>query len=79
MTRFWSVLQHVAWEGPGLVAVEAEARGLRMDARCLDRGASIPRPEEVEGLVVMGGPMGALARTPAGCVDRPPWAGARRY
>lgn len=59
MTRFWSILQHVAWEGPGLVATEAEARGLHTDIRRLDLGASIPRPDEVEGLVVMGGPMGA--------------------
>jgi len=58
-TRSWSVLQHVAWEGPGLLAAEAEARGLRLDIRRLDLEASIPRPDEVEGLVVMGGPMGA--------------------
>ena len=59
MTRFWSVLQHVAWEGSGLVAAEAEARGLGMDIRCLDLEASTPHWDEVAGLVVMGGPMGA--------------------
>jgi len=59
MTRSWAVLQHVAWEGPGLIATEAEERGLSIDIRRLDLGASIPRVDEVAGLVVMGGPMGA--------------------
>ncbi len=59
MARSWSVLQHVAWEEPGLIATEAEARGLSIDIRRLDLGASIPRVDEVAGLVVMGGPMGA--------------------
>ena len=58
MTRPWTILQHVAWEGPGLIAVEGKARGLCMDTRRLDLAAGIPQPEEVEGLVVMGGPMG---------------------
>ena len=55
----WIVLQHVAWEGPGLIAFEAKARGLCLDVRRLDRGDSIPDPDRVDGLVVMGGPMGA--------------------
>ena len=59
MTRPWTILQHVAWEGPGLIAAEAEARGLLIETRRLDRAARIPEPDEVEGLVVMGGPMGA--------------------
>lgn len=59
MTRSWTILQQVAWEGPGLIAAEAEAHGLRTDIRRLDLEARIPEPEEVEGLVVMGGPMGA--------------------
>jgi GMP synthase-like glutamine amidotransferase len=59
MMGSWAVLQHVAWEGPGLIAAEAEARGLSIDIRRLDLGASIPRVDEVAGLVVMGGPMGA--------------------
>jgi len=57
MMGSWAVLQHVAWEVPGLIATEAEARGL-IDIRRLDLGASIPRLDEVAGLVVMGGPMG---------------------
>jgi GMP synthase (glutamine-hydrolysing) len=59
MIRHWSILQHVAWEGPGLIAVEAQARGLHIDVRPLHLGASIPEPDEVQGLIVMGGPMGA--------------------
>ena len=55
----WLVLQHVAWEGPGLIAAEAEARGLRTDVRLMESGARIPAPDEIEGLIVMGGPMGA--------------------
>ena len=55
----WTILQHVAWEGPGLIAAEAQARGLQTDTRRLDLGAGLPRPDDVEGLVVMGSPMGA--------------------
>ena len=54
----WIVLQHVAWEGPGLIASEARERGLFIDVRRLDQGDSIPNPDRVKGLVVMGGPMG---------------------
>jgi len=59
MTRPWTILQHAAWEGPGFIAAEAEAHGLRTDIRRLDLEASVPDPDEVGGLVVMGGPMGA--------------------
>ena len=59
MLGTWTILQHVAWEGPGLIAAEAQARGLQTDTRRLDLGAGLPRPDDVEGLVVMGGPMGA--------------------
>jgi GMP synthase-like glutamine amidotransferase len=58
MEHFWIVLQHVAWEGPGLIALEAKSRGLSLDVRRLDRGDSIPNPDHLAGLVVMGGPMG---------------------
>ena len=54
----WTVLQHVAWEGPGLIAVGGKKRGLRFDIRRLDLGAALPPAREVEGLVVLGGPMG---------------------
>lgn len=57
--RAWTVLQHVAWEGPGLIVAEAKRRGLRLDVRRLDLGATVPKMHDVDGLVVMGGPMGA--------------------
>jgi GMP synthase-like glutamine amidotransferase len=53
----WAVLQHVAWEGPGTIADEAAARGIRLGLVRLDRGEPIPAAEELGGLVVMGGPM----------------------
>jgi GMP synthase (glutamine-hydrolysing) len=59
MTRTCSILQHVEWEGPGLIAAEAEARGFRTHIRRLDLGVAIPVSDEVDCLVVMGGPMGA--------------------
>lgn len=58
MTGRWTILQHVEWEGPGLIATEAQARGLRTEVRRLDLDATVPQPEQVDGLVVMGGPMG---------------------
>jgi|SRR5579872_1682625 len=62
MTGTWTILQHVEWEGPGLIAAEAQKRGLQTDIRRLGLGAGLPCPDRVEGLVVMGGPMGAYER-----------------
>lgn len=58
MAGKWFILQHVAWEGPGLIASEAQARGLPTEVRRLDRGEAVPPVEDLAGLVVMGGPMG---------------------
>jgi len=58
MNNRWVVLQHVEWEGPGIIAGEAGKRGLEADVRRLDRGDAIPDADFVEGLVVMGGPLG---------------------
>lgn len=55
--RPWTVLQHVAWEGPGTIAEEAEARGIRLGVVRLDRGEPIPEVEQLGGVIVMGGPM----------------------
>lgn len=54
----WIILQHVPWEGPGLIASEARARGLALEVRRMDLGEAVPRVDEIAGLVVMGGPMG---------------------
>ena len=59
MTDRWTILQHVEWEGPGLIATEAQARGLRTEVWRLDLDATAPQPGQVDGLIVMGGPMGA--------------------
>jgi GMP synthase-like glutamine amidotransferase len=55
--RPWSVLQHVPWEGPGTIADEAAARGIRLAVVRLDRGDPIPPAEDLGGVIVMGGPM----------------------
>jgi GMP synthase-like glutamine amidotransferase len=53
------VVQHVASEGPGLVATLARQRGLALDVRRMDRGEQVPDAGSIDGLVVLGGPMGA--------------------
>jgi len=59
MKSHWVVLQHVEWEGPGVIAREAEMRGCEVDVRRLDREDALPNPDQLDGLVVMGGPLGA--------------------
>jgi GMP synthase (glutamine-hydrolysing) len=54
----WALLQHVPYEGPGLIAEQARAHGIELDRRHLYRGDAVPSVEELSGLVVMGGPMG---------------------
>src|SRR2546427_6990210 len=53
------VVQHVAFEGPGLISVEAHARGMLLAVTRRDRGDSLPPVDEIDGLIVMGGPMSA--------------------
>jgi GMP synthase-like glutamine amidotransferase len=57
----WAVLQHVPFEGPGLIATQAQTHGLELDRRHLYRGDAVPLLEELAGLVVLGGPMGVGA------------------
>jgi len=59
MKSRWIVLQHVAWEGPGIIVRQAKSRGLDVEVRRLDREDEIPEADHVDGLVVMGGPFGA--------------------
>ena len=54
----WSVLQHVSYEGPGLIAAEAEKREMCLHTVRIDQGASLSNSDAVECLIVMGGPMG---------------------
>ena len=53
------VVQHVAFEGPGLISVEAHARGMLLAVTRRDRGDTLPPVDEIDGLIVMGGPMSA--------------------
>jgi GMP synthase-like glutamine amidotransferase len=63
----WAVIQHVPYEGPGLIVSEAWRRGIGLDLCHPYRGDRLPALEDVEeidrfdrfdGLVIMGGPMG---------------------
>ncbi len=56
--RPWIVLQHVSWEGPGAIAGEARARRIPLEIHRMDLDARIPEPDDLSGLIVMGGPMG---------------------
>ena len=58
MKNLWIVLQHVEWEGPGIIAQEAAHRGYEVEIRRLDREDALPDADHLEGLVVMGGPLG---------------------
>ena len=59
MKSRWVVLQHVEWEGPGIIAGEAEKRGCEVNIRRMDREDEVPDADYVDGLVVMGAPIGA--------------------
>jgi GMP synthase-like glutamine amidotransferase len=56
--RRWALIQHVAYEGPGLISGALCDAGHRFDVIRLDRGDSLPDHRSIAGLVVMGGPMG---------------------
>ena len=56
----WSALQHVGFETPALIGEEAEARGIDLQTVRMDLGDEVPSVEEIEGLIVMGGPMGVM-------------------
>jgi GMP synthase-like glutamine amidotransferase len=52
-----SLLQHVSFEGPGAIADWVEPRDTLQVVR-LDRGDPLPKVDDFDGLIVMGGPMG---------------------
>lgn len=56
--RKWVVVQHVPYEGPGLIAELAVQRGLEIEVCRVYESQPLPRAGELAGLVVMGGPMG---------------------
>jgi GMP synthase-like glutamine amidotransferase len=57
----WLLVQHVAHEGPGSIAVALSDLGAEHQIVRVDQGDGVPPPAalaDVAGLVVMGGPMG---------------------
>lgn len=42
-----------------MIALEAEKRGFEVEVRHLDRGDDLPHSDQMEGLIAMGGPIGA--------------------
>jgi GMP synthase-like glutamine amidotransferase len=57
----WLLVQHVAFEGPGVIATAVKDSGADLTVLRMDRGDPLPTPaalRDVAGLVVMGGPMG---------------------
>jgi GMP synthase-like glutamine amidotransferase len=54
-----ALLEHVAFEGPGAIADWAEARGHALAIRRVDLAGAPKSLDEVDALIVMGGPMGA--------------------
>src|SRR5512135_344194 len=57
-SRRFVVIQHLAAEGPGLIATVAPGHGFALDLRRMDRGDGRPAVETLDGLVVLGGTMG---------------------
>jgi GMP synthase-like glutamine amidotransferase len=55
----WAFLQHVRHEPAALISSLAAERGVTVDVRVIADGDPLPAAGEVDGLVVMGGPMGA--------------------
>ena len=65
------VLQHIACEPPAAFEDELLARGLSLERVELDEGETPPDWRGFDGLVVMGGPMGAYED------EAHPWLGGR--
>jgi GMP synthase-like glutamine amidotransferase len=56
----WVVLQHVGFEGPGSIEDAARRAGLGLRLVRLQDGDALPDVNALAGVIVMGGPMGAL-------------------
>ena len=57
MNRRAHILQHVPFEGPGSIASWLDAGGWRVTRTAFFESADLPAPEDIDLLVVMGGPM----------------------
>ncbi|WP_185807807.1 type 1 glutamine amidotransferase [Lysinibacillus telephonicus] len=51
------IIQHVSFEGPGLIAAWALSRNYSLRIHKIFEGAAIPQEENIEFLIVLGGPM----------------------
>jgi hypothetical protein len=58
------VLQHIACEPPAAFEDELRARGLDLVRVELDEGEQPPDWRDFDGMIVMGGPMGAYIEVP---------------
>src|SRR5688572_18658103 len=59
MSAAFLALQHIACEPPAAFEDELRSRGLDLDRAELDEGEPLPSWRGYDGLIVMGGPMGA--------------------
>jgi len=66
------VLQHIACEPPGAYEDELRDRGGRLVRVMVDQGEPLPDWRAFDGIIAMGGPMGAYED------DRLPWLGAEK-
>lgn len=66
------LLQHIGCEPPGAYEDELLARGGELHIVMVDRGEPLPNWREFDGIVAMGGPMGAYED------ERLPWLGPEK-
>ena len=71
------VLQHIRCEPPGLFSGMLNERGVAIETIELDEGGELPDRREVDLVVAMGGPMGALRRGRASLAGRRRSGGSR--
>ncbi len=67
--RPWVVLQHADHEGPGSIAAALEEAEIPFEVVRPDRDHAVPLPDEVGGVVALGGPMTAADDTIAWLAD----------
>jgi GMP synthase-like glutamine amidotransferase len=56
--RPWAIVQHVSYEGPGVIGDALGHAGQRFEMVRADLGDGYPALSDIGGLVVLGGPMG---------------------
>lgn len=68
----WLCLQHVPFEGPAYLEEWAEAKGHDLTRVEMWTQAPLPRPEECDGIFILGGPMNVYDE------DRHPWLASEK-